>query len=124
MCFTTPAYHHPLGMEEEWNCNMKIWDTNVKNMPDPTELCYKLVTSLLTRAIQTGESSRIGWPIGAVKHVTWGIPYISYTCCCFSHRRILTILHPTGSSFRNVVFCLNNRLWAKSRSSRISSVIE
>jgi hypothetical protein len=36
-----------------------------------TYILCELETSLLMKGIQIGEMSKLGWPIGLVKHATW-----------------------------------------------------
>jgi hypothetical protein len=41
----------------------------MKNLSDHADLPCKLLTSLLIRGIQSGETSKLGWLIGFIKHV-------------------------------------------------------
>jgi hypothetical protein len=41
----------------------------MKNLSRHTDLLCELETSLLMKGIQIGEITKLGWPIGLVKHV-------------------------------------------------------
>jgi hypothetical protein len=43
----------------------------MKNPSDHADLPYDLLTSLLIRGIQMGETAKLGWLIGLVKHAVW-----------------------------------------------------
>jgi hypothetical protein len=63
----------------------------MKNLSCHTYLLCELVTSLLIRGIQMGEMSKLGWPIGLVKHAIWADFLYFLYLLLLSLSKILTI---------------------------------
>jgi hypothetical protein len=67
----------------------------MKNLSHHANLLCELVTSLVTRGIQMGEMSKMGWLIGLVKHAIWADALYFLYLLLLSISRILPSFQPT-----------------------------
>jgi hypothetical protein len=64
-------------------------------MSDFTDLPYKLLTSLLIKGIHMGETSKLGWIIGFIKHAVWASSSYFLYLLLLSVSKILALAQPT-----------------------------
>jgi hypothetical protein len=66
----------------------------MKNVSRHTDLLCELETSLLMRAMQIGEMSKLGWLIGLVKHAIWADSLYFLYLLLLSISKILVSSYP------------------------------